>query len=273
MLQKRLFYCRNCEIQLRSILRQGYLRMSEQRDLPESMAWRVIGRLESGQTQRSVTDTVGVARSVVARMWNRFKETGNLTARRNRTENATQLQRQLLLTTGRSGCRAKQHVIGFMREGLYARRPMVCIPLTPHHRAARRRWAAEHRDWEQHDWSQVLFTDESQFSLESDTRRVLVWRDRALEITPHSFDHNTEELVGWMIMPDHIDLVWWRTCLKLKQYSVCNGQRALPDLNPIEHVWDMLGRRIAARPSRLLLFETWRLHFLRSGTVFPKSDR
>ncbi|GFV54335.1 hypothetical protein TNCV_4366101 [Trichonephila clavipes] len=37
--------------------------------------------------------------------------------------------------------------------GLYARRPMVCIPLTPSHRAARRRWAAEHRDWEQHDWS------------------------------------------------------------------------------------------------------------------------
>ncbi|GFY08932.1 uncharacterized protein TNCV_4661241 [Trichonephila clavipes] len=62
-------------------LRQGYLRMSEQRDLPESMAWRVIGRLESGQTQRSVADTVGVARSVVARMWNRFKETGNVKRR------------------------------------------------------------------------------------------------------------------------------------------------------------------------------------------------
>ncbi|GFV91135.1 transposable element Tcb2 transposase [Trichonephila clavipes] len=48
--------------------RQGYLRMSQQRDLPEYMAWRVIGKLESGQTQRSVTDAVGVARSVVARL-------------------------------------------------------------------------------------------------------------------------------------------------------------------------------------------------------------
>ncbi|GFS81383.1 HTH_Tnp_Tc3_2 domain-containing protein [Trichonephila clavipes] len=96
--------------------------MSQQRDLPESMAWRVIGRLESGQTQRSVADAVGVARSVVARLWNRFQETENvrrrpgagrprtttstndryiqLTAHRNRTENATQLQRQLLLATG-----------------------------------------------------------------------------------------------------------------------------------------------------------------------------
>ncbi|GFU57864.1 cubilin [Trichonephila clavipes] len=103
--------------------------MSQQRDLPESMAWRVIGRLESGQTQRSVSDAVGVARSVVARLWNRFEETGNvrrrpgagrprattstddryiqLTARQNRTENATQLQRELLWQQD-EGCPAKQ---------------------------------------------------------------------------------------------------------------------------------------------------------------------
>ncbi|GFX58111.1 HTH_Tnp_Tc3_2 domain-containing protein [Trichonephila clavipes] len=136
--------------------------MSQQRDLSESIAWRVIGRLESGQTQRSVADAVGVARSVVARLWNRFQETGNLTARRNRAENATQLQRQLLLATGRRV--SSQTVRNRLHEGgLYARRPMVCIPLTPRHRAARRRWVAEHRDWEQHDWSQVLFTDESRF--------------------------------------------------------------------------------------------------------------
>ncbi|GFX79952.1 transposable element Tcb1 transposase [Trichonephila clavipes] len=158
MLQKRLFYCRNCEIRLRSIffLRQGYLRMSQQRDLPESpMAWRVIGRLESGQTQRSVADAVGVARSVVERLWNRFQETGNVRRRpgagRPRSTTSTD------------------------------DRPIVCIPLTPRHRAARRRWAAEHRDWQQNDWSQVLFTDESRFSLECDNRRVLVWRDRGTQ--------------------------------------------------------------------------------------------
>ncbi|GFV82000.1 HTH_Tnp_Tc3_2 domain-containing protein [Trichonephila clavipes] len=179
--------------------------MSQQRDLPESMAWRVIDRLESGQTQRSVADAVGVARSVVARLWNRFQETGNvrrlpgtgrprattstddryiqLTARRNRTENATHLQRQLLLATGRRV--SSQTVRNRLHEGgLYARRPMVCIPLTPRHRAARRRWAAEHRDWKQHDWSQELFTDEYRFSLECDTRRVLVWRDMGTRNNP-----------------------------------------------------------------------------------------
>ncbi|GFS94316.1 HTH_Tnp_Tc3_2 domain-containing protein [Trichonephila clavipes] len=194
--------------------------MSQQRDLLESMTWRVIGRLESGQTQRSVADAVGVARSVVARLWNRFQGTGNvrrrpgagrlrattstddryiqLTARRNRTENATQLQRQLFLATGRRV--SSQTVRNRLHEGgLYARRPMVCIPLTPRHRAARRRWAAEHRDWEQHDWSQVLFTDESRFSLECDTRRVLVWRDRGTRNNPAFIRErsHTEELVGW----------------------------------------------------------------------------
>ncbi|GFT34354.1 HTH_Tnp_Tc3_2 domain-containing protein [Trichonephila clavipes] len=140
MLQKRLFYCRNCEIRLRSIFffRQGYLRMSQQRDLPESMAWRVIGRLESGRRPgagRPRTTTSTDDRYI------------QLTARRNRTENATQLQRQLLLATRRRV--SSQIVRNRLHEGgLYARRPMVCIPLTPRQHAARRRWAAEDRDWE-----------------------------------------------------------------------------------------------------------------------------
>ncbi|GFU13939.1 HTH_Tnp_Tc3_2 domain-containing protein [Trichonephila clavipes] len=107
------------------------------------MAWRVIGRLESGQTQRSVADAVGVARSVVARLWNRFQETGNVRRRPGAGRPHA--------TTSTDDC---QTVRNWLHEGgLYARRPMVGIPLTPRHRAARRRWAAEHRDWEQHDWS------------------------------------------------------------------------------------------------------------------------
>ncbi|GFT90557.1 hypothetical protein TNCV_2774411 [Trichonephila clavipes] len=61
-----------------------------------------------------------------------------------------------------------------------------------------------------------------------------------------------------MIMPDRIELVWWRTCLKLKQYSVWNGQRAY-DLNPIEHVWDMLGLPMPPyfRDLEIALLEEW----------------
>ncbi|GFT06453.1 transposable element Tcb2 transposase [Trichonephila clavipes] len=317
--------------------------MSEQRDLPESMASRVIGRLESGQTQRSVADTVGVARSVVARMWNRFKETGNvrrrpgagrprattssydryiqLTARRNRTENATQLQRQLLLVTGRKV--SSQTARNRLHEGgLYARRPMVCIPMTPHHRAARRRWAAEHRDWEQHDWSQVLFTDESQFSLESDTRRVLVWRDRGTRKNPAFVRERSQyRRAGWMVWGGIS--IGGRTDLHIIRNGTLTGRRYedeilrpyvipyavaigdsfvfqddnarphrarlvenmleaetiqrmewpafYPDLNPIEHVWDMLGRRIAARPRPPATVRDLEIALLEEWNSIPQS--
>ncbi|GFU68046.1 transposable element Tcb2 transposase [Trichonephila clavipes] len=122
-----------------------------------------------------------------------------LTARRSRTKNATQLQRQLLLATGRRA--SSQTVRNRLHEGgLYARRSMVCILLTPRHRAARRRGAAEHQDLEQYDWSQKLFTDESRFSLECDTRRVLVWRDRGTRNIP-AFVHKRSQYrrAGWMV--------------------------------------------------------------------------
>ncbi|GFW55916.1 transposable element Tcb2 transposase [Trichonephila clavipes] len=340
MLQKRLFYCRNCEIRLRSIfLRQGYLRMSQQRDLPESMAWRVIGRLESRQTQRSVADAVGVTRSVVARLWNRFQETGNvrrrprhattstddqyiqLTARRNRTENATQLQRQLLLATGRRVF--SQTVRNRLHEGgLYARRPMVCIPLTPQHHAAQRRWAAEHRDWEQHDWSQVLFTDESRFSQECDTRRVLVWRDRGTRNNPTFVRERSQyRRAGWMVWcgisiggrtdlhiirngtltgrryaneilrphvipyagaigdsfafqdantrPHRARLV--ENMLEAETIQRMEWQAFSPDLNPIEHVWDILGRRIAARPRPPATVRELEIALLEEWNSIPQS--
>ena len=40
------------------------------------MTWRIVGKVESGQTQRNVTDAAGVARSVSARLWIRFQISG-----------------------------------------------------------------------------------------------------------------------------------------------------------------------------------------------------
>ncbi|GFY04720.1 hypothetical protein TNCV_419751 [Trichonephila clavipes] len=104
--------------------------MSQQRDLPESMAWRVIGRLESGQTQRCF----GVARSVVARLWNRFQK-----QKFNSPSKQAQLECYAAAKTVALGNSPNfsQTVRNRLHEGL-ARRPMG-IPF-------RRRWAAEHRN-------------------------------------------------------------------------------------------------------------------------------
>ncbi|GFV22238.1 transposable element Tcb2 transposase [Trichonephila clavipes] len=244
-----------------------------------------------------------------------------LTARRNRTENATQLQRQLLLATGRRV--SSQTVRNRLHEGgLYARRPMVCIPLTPRPRAARRRWAAEHRDWEQHDWSQVLFTDESLFSLECDTRRVLVWRDRGTRNNPAFVRERSQyRRAGWMVWGGIS--IGGRTDLHIIRNGTLTGRRyadeilrphvipyagaigdsfvfqndnarphrarlveymleaetiqrmempaCSPDLNPIEHVWDMLRRRIAARPRPPATVRDLEIALLEEWNSIPQS--
>ncbi|GFS97095.1 transposable element Tc1 transposase [Trichonephila clavipes] len=62
--------------------------------------------------------------------------------------------------------------------GLFARRPVRCIPLTPAYRRRRSLWCRENRNWSDNEWGRVLFTDDSRFSLSSDSRRILIWRER-----------------------------------------------------------------------------------------------
>ncbi|GFW65723.1 transposable element Tcb2 transposase [Trichonephila clavipes] len=62
--------------------------------------------------------------------------------------------------------------------GLFARRPVRCVPLTPAHRRRRSLWCREHRNWRDNEWGRVLFTDESRFSLSRDSHRILIWRER-----------------------------------------------------------------------------------------------
>ncbi|GFV53087.1 hypothetical protein TNCV_2893191 [Trichonephila clavipes] len=39
--------------------------------------WRVVGRLEKGQTHAEVAQAIGVSQSMISRIWNRFLETGS----------------------------------------------------------------------------------------------------------------------------------------------------------------------------------------------------
>ncbi|GFV56674.1 transposable element Tc1 transposase [Trichonephila clavipes] len=98
-------------------------------------------------------------------------------ARRNRRQTAREIGRHMTQATGRPISRfiVARRLHG---GGLFARRPVRCVPLTPAHRRRRSLWCREHRNWRDNEWGRVLFTDESRFSLSSDSHRILIWRER-----------------------------------------------------------------------------------------------
>ncbi|UYV73961.1 hypothetical protein LAZ67_11001607 [Cordylochernes scorpioides] len=166
---------------------------------------RAVGRMEAGQSQVEVAKWLNVNKSVVSKIWKQFIETGTIkrkegsgrkiktatsedrylvvTAKRHREMTAIQLSNELSSATGTRISR--QTVYRRLHEGtLYARRPMVCIPLTSAHRRACLNWCLEHHAWTHDQWANVFFSDESRFSLNTDSRRVFIWREPGTRYHP-----------------------------------------------------------------------------------------
>ncbi|GFT97516.1 transposable element Tcb1 transposase [Trichonephila clavipes] len=98
-----------------------------------------------------------------------------VTAKGNRRSTASDLSRHLSSATSTTVSRQT----GYRRLGnigLYARRPVRCIPLTATYCYLRLPWSREHALWTPQQWSCVMFSDESRFSLQSDSHRNLIWR-------------------------------------------------------------------------------------------------
>ncbi|GBN00908.1 hypothetical protein AVEN_114787-1 [Araneus ventricosus] len=95
-----------------------------------------------------------------------------VTAKRNRRSTASDLSRQLSSATGTTVSRQTVYRrLGHI--GLYARRPVRCVPLTATHCRLRLACSREHALWTPQQWSCVMFSDESRFSLQSDSRRTI----------------------------------------------------------------------------------------------------
>ncbi|GFV75304.1 transposable element Tcb1 transposase [Trichonephila clavipes] len=127
--------------------------MAQRKHLDDFLRGRIIGRLECGRTHLEVSEELGIAQSVISRLWQRFQDdaTGTIVSRQ------TVYKR-----------------LGHI--GLYARRPVRCVPLTATHCRLRLTWSREHALWTPEQWTCVMFSDESRFSLQSDSCRTLIWR-------------------------------------------------------------------------------------------------
>ncbi|GFU86573.1 transposable element Tcb2 transposase [Trichonephila clavipes] len=172
---------------------------SVRRHLDAFTRGRIIGKLEEGHSVTSVAAEFGIAHSIVSRLWRQFQTTGTairgfssgrprgttpaddryivLQARRNRRQTAGEIARHTTQASGRPISRFTV-VRRLHGGGLFARRPVRCVPLTPAHRRRRSLWCREHLNWRDNEWGRVLFTDESRFSLSSDSHRILIWRER-----------------------------------------------------------------------------------------------
>ncbi|CDQ78348.1 unnamed protein product [Oncorhynchus mykiss] len=165
-----------------------------------------------------------------------------------------------------------------------ARHPQVGVVLTAQHRAGRLAFAREHQDWQICHWRPVLFTDESRFTLSTCDRRDRVWRRRgehsaACNILQHdrfgggsvmvwggiSLGRRTalhvlargsltairyrDEILRLLVRP-YAGAVGPGFLLMQDKFLQEEGINAIdwparsPDLNPIEHIWDIMSHSI-----------------------------
>ncbi|GFS91937.1 transposable element Tc1 transposase [Trichonephila clavipes] len=146
--------------------------MSSRHHIDDFMRCRIIGKIEKGQKITDVAREFDIAHSVVSRLWKSFKTTGMSSRRhgevvlevrrlqktdissyqqkRNRRTTAQQVANQFLAASGKQISR--NTVARRLRGGgLYARRPVVRVPLTRQHRTARLQWCREHYNWTEQD--------------------------------------------------------------------------------------------------------------------------
>ncbi|GFX95045.1 transposable element Tcb1 transposase [Trichonephila clavipes] len=244
-------------------------------------------KLEESRRVTSVAAEFGIAQSIVSRFWRQFQPTGTairgfssgrprettpaddryivLQARRNRRQTAGEIAGHTTQGIGRPISRftkARRLHVG----GLFARRPVQCIPLTPAHRRRRSLWCREHRNWRDNEWGRVLFTDESRFSLSSDYHRILIWRERGGRNHPSNIIER--DMYGGRGV-----LVWGgimlgsRTDLHIFDAGSVNGTRYCNEilLPYVRSFRGSMGRRLAAgtlppvtiRELRLALQDEW----------------
>ncbi|GFX97396.1 transposable element Tcb2 transposase [Trichonephila clavipes] len=238
--------------------------MSQRSHLTDSEAWRSVGSAgrRPGQGRRWAT-MPNEDRYLV------------LTTRRHRNMNATLLQQHLRSATGTTvstqTVRNQLHGVG-----LYARRPMAYFIWRD--RGSRNNPAFVHESVRFGGGGVLVYGG---ISIDGRTDIYIIrdgpltarrYRDEILSpiVVPYAAANGD----NFILMDDNCrphranlveDFFFEEGIVRMEwpAYS--------PDMNPIEHVWDALGRRVAGRQLPLKLSKNWKELFWKSGTESPNS--
>ncbi|GFV80402.1 transposable element Tcb2 transposase [Trichonephila clavipes] len=262
--------------------------MSQRSHLTDSEAWRVVGRLEGGQTQAEVAQAIGVSQSGIYRIWNRFLVTGSagrrlgqgrrrtttpnedlylvLTARRHRNMNATLLQQHLRSATGTTvstqTVRNRLHGVGVFSSGGSVAVGIILRSCTKVSDLA----VGE-------CWSMVSIDGRTDFYIIRDGH-LTACQYRGEILRPIVVPYAAAIGDDFILMDDNCrphrdnlveDFLFEEGIVRMECLA-CS-----PDMNPIEHVWDALVRRVAGRQLPSKLSRNWKELFWKSGTEYPNS--
>lgn len=172
------------------------LSIMSRRHLSQELMLRAVGMLEAGRSQREVAAAINSNQSVIRRLWQRYRLTGNTAERHSgRYRKTTQRQDRFLQTIARreptatarqlvERLRSEHNVVVSTQTArrrlhetrLKSRRPLRFVALRRGNRARRLQWARVFVRWSEDQWTHVLFSDESRIGFHSDSRRIHVWR-------------------------------------------------------------------------------------------------